>query len=69
MKLKIYREVTLQTKMYCVYEVKEEYESYIKAFPFELENEDAVYKKALTFAKHIEEEGLPDKKELIYETI
>jgi hypothetical protein len=55
--------------MYCVYEVKEEFESYIKAFPFELENEDAVYKKALTFAKHIEEEGLPDKKELIYETI
>jgi hypothetical protein len=51
MKLKIYREVTLQHKMYCVYEVKEEFESYIKAFPFELENEDAVYKHSLNTLK------------------
>ena len=69
MKVKVYREVTIQHKMYCIYEVKEEYETYIKAFPFDLENEDTIYKKALTFAKHIEQEGLPDKKELIYETI
>jgi hypothetical protein len=70
MKLKIYREVTLDKKMYCVYQTPDgEFESYIKGFPFDLSNEDEVYKKALTFAKHIEQEGLPDKKELIYETI
>jgi hypothetical protein len=69
MKLKLYREVTLDRKMYCVYEAKEDYESYIKCFLFDSANEDEVYKKAITFAKHIEQEGLPDKKELIYETI
>lgn len=68
MKLKIYREVTLDRKMFCVYQ-NGEFESYIKGFPFDLSNEDEVYKKAITFAKHIEQEGLPDKKELIYETI
>jgi len=69
MKLKIYREVTLDRKMYCVYEVKDKYESYIKCFLFDLSNEDEVYHKAINFAKHIEQEGLPDKKELIHETI
>jgi len=69
MNLKIYREVTLDRKMYCVYQVQNEIETYIKGYPFDLSNEDEVYKKALTFAKHIEQEGLPDKKELIYETI
>ena len=69
MKLKVYREVTLDRKYYSVYEVKETFENVIKIFLFDSANEDEVYKKAITFAKHIEQEGLPDKKELIYETI
>ncbi len=69
MKLKVYREVTLDRKMYCIYQVQNEIETYIKGFGFESATEDEVYKKALIFAKHIEQEGLPDKKELIYETI
>ncbi|MBM3417414.1 MAG: hypothetical protein FJY17_00660 [Bacteroidetes bacterium] len=69
MKVKIYREETLERKMYCVYQVIIEYESYIKGFPFELSTEDDAYRAAIRFAKQIEQEGLPDKKELIYETI
>lgn len=69
MKLKVYREVTLDWKMYCIYQIQNEVETYIKGYPFYSVNEDEVYKKALTFAKHIEQEGLPDKKELIYESI
>lgn len=69
MKLKIYREVTLDRKYYSIYQVAEAHETFLKVFVFDLSNEDEVYKKAITFAKHIEQEGLPDKKELIYETI
>lgn len=69
MKLKVYREVTLDRKYYSVYELKEDYESLIKVFLFDLANEDEVYQTVIKFAKHLEQEGLPDKKELIYETI
>jgi hypothetical protein len=34
-----------------------------------LANEDEVYQTVIKFAKHLEQEGLPDKKELIYESI
>jgi hypothetical protein len=69
MKLKVYREVTLDRKYYSVYELKEDYESLIKVFLFDLANEDEVYQTVIKFAKHLEQEGLPDKKELIYESI
>jgi hypothetical protein len=69
MKLKVYREVTLDRKYYSVYELKQDYESLIKVFLFDLANEDEVYQTVIKFAKHLEQEGLPDKKELIYETI
>ena len=70
MKLKVYREVTLDRKYYSVYHnVDGEYESLIKVFLFDLANEDEVYQTVIKFAKHLEQEGLPDKKELIYETI
>ena len=68
MKLKVYREVTLDRKYYSVYELKEDYESLIKVFLFDLANEDEVYQTVIKFAKHLEQEGLPDKKELIYES-
>ena len=69
MNLKVYREVTLDRKYYSVYELKEDYESLIKVFLFDLANEDEVYQTVIKFAKHLEQEGLPDKKELIYESI
>jgi hypothetical protein len=69
MKLKVYREVTLDRKYYSVYELKQDYESLIKVFLFDLANEDEVYQTVIKFAKHLEQEGLPDKKELIYESI
>jgi hypothetical protein len=69
MKLKVYREVTLDRKYYSVYELKEDYESLIKVFLFDLANEDEVYQTVIKFAKLLEQEGLPDKKELIYESI
>jgi hypothetical protein len=69
MKLKVYREVTLDRKYYSVYELKEDYESLIKVFLFDLANEDEVYRTVIKFAQHLEQEGLPDKKELIYESI
>jgi hypothetical protein len=69
MKIKVYREVTLDRKYYSVYELKEDYESLIKVFLFDLANEDEVYQTVIKFAKHLEQEGLPDKKELIYESI
>ena len=69
MKLKVYREVTLDRKFYSVYQTDGEYESIIKVFLFDASNEDEIYQTTMKFAKHIEEEGLPDKKQLIYETI
>ncbi len=60
MKLKVYREVTLDRKYYSVYELKEDYESLIKVFLFDLANEDEVYQTVIKFAKHLEQEGLPD---------
>lgn len=69
MNLKVYREVTLDRKYYSVYEVKQDYENLIKVFLFDLANEDEVYQTVIKFAKHLEQEGLPDKKELIYESI
>ena len=69
MKLKVYREVTLDRKYYSVYELKQDYESLIKVFLFDLANEDEVYRTVIKFAQHLEQEGLPDKKELIYESI
>ncbi len=70
MKIKVYREVTLDRKFYSVYQnVDGEHENFIKVFLFDSANEDEIYKKAIMFAKHIEQEGLPDKKELIYESI
>lgn len=69
MKLKVYREVTLDRKYYSVYELKQDYESLIKVFLFDFANEDEVYQTVIKFAKHLEQEGLPDKKELIYESI
>jgi hypothetical protein len=69
MKIKVYREVTLDRKYYSVYELKQDYESLIKVFLFDLANEDEVYQTVIKFAKHLEQEGLPDKKELIYESI
>ena len=69
MKLKVYREVTLDRKYYSVYELKEDYESLIKVFLFDLSNEDDIYRTVIKFAQHLEQEGLPDKKELIYESI
>lgn len=70
MKIKVYREVTLDRKFYSVYhDVDGDYESLIKVFLFDSANEDEVYRTVIKFAQHIEQEGLPDKKELIYETI
>jgi hypothetical protein len=69
MKLKVYREVTLDRKYYSVYEVQDDGESIVKVFLFNLANEDDVYHQVIKFAKHIEQEGLPNKKQLIYESI
>lgn len=70
MKVKVYREVTLDRKFYSIYhDVDGDYESLIKVFLFDSANEDDVYQNVIKFAKHIEQEGLPDKKQLIYETI
>lgn len=70
MKVKVYREVTLDRKYYSVYyESESKHENFIKVFLFDATNEDEVYQKTIKFAKHIEQEGLPDKKQLIYETI
>jgi predicted nucleotidyltransferase component of viral defense system len=69
MKLKVYREVTLERKYYSVYEVQDESESILKVFLFESANEDEVYHQVIKFAKHLEQEGLRNKKQLIYESI
>lgn len=70
MKLKVYREVTLDRKFYSVYHnVDREYENLIKVFLFDSANEDEIYRTVIKFAQHLEQEGLPDKKELIYESI
>lgn len=70
MKLKVYREVTLDRKFYSVYHnVDGEYENLIKVFLFDSANEDEIYRTVIKFAQHLEQEGLPDKKELIYESI
>jgi len=68
--VKVYREVTLDRKYYSVYHnVDGEYESLTKVFLFDLSNEDDIYRTVIKFAQHLEQEGLPDKKELIYESI